>query len=202
MLTITVSPTESDQNPGTQDAPLQTLHEACNRVREIIKTFQNGQEQDITVKLEAGIHRLHETLILGLDDCCGNTEFEVTWEGDPDGETIISSGVPLTGWKRCEEDLADLPEGVRSRVWYVDLPAGTEVNTLYSHGGGLPRAQGAAIKPVQTSPLPEGPGRYGPDGPIKKKSGDRPLPGSGIMIASALPRVRLRPPPICMKPNS
>lgn len=169
MLTITVSPTEPDQNPGTQDAPLQTLHEACNRVRETIKTFQSGQEQDITVKLEAGIHRLHEPIILGLEDC-GNGEFEVTWEGDPDGETIISSGVPLTGWKRCAEDLADLPVEVRSRVWYVDLPAGTEVNTLYSPGGCLPRAQGAAIKPVQTPPLPEGegPGRYGPDGPITK----------------------------------
>jgi len=36
MLIYTVSPAGSDQNPGTSEAPLQTLQEARNRVRQSI----------------------------------------------------------------------------------------------------------------------------------------------------------------------
>jgi hypothetical protein len=168
MLTLTVSPTGSDQNPGTQEAPLQTLQAAQDRVRQQIQAFKTGAAEDITVQLAPGTHRLTETLVLGPEDS-GNHDFKVIWEGDPNGQTILSSGIPLEGWQRCDESLADLPDDIRGKVWYVDLPPGTDVNTLYGTNGMLPRAKGkAAIQPV---PFPEEEGvvRYGPDGPITGK---------------------------------
>lgn len=168
MPTLHVSPTGSDQNPGTESAPLHTLAAARDRVRQIILSFTTGTPvEDIVVTLAPGVHRLTETLVLGPQDS-GDNRFMITWAGSPDGKTTLSSGVPLAGWKPCGDALADLPETVRGKVWYVDLPAGTEVNTLYGPQGSLPRAKGPAIQPVRTPPpAPDQiPGRFGPDGPI------------------------------------
>ena len=169
MNTIHVSPGGSDQNPGTQEAPLQTLASARDRVRELIGSPESGSTRDITVYLEPGIHRLTETLILGPDDG-GDGSFTVTWQGHGDGEAQISSGVVLEGWQRCDEDLADVPSAIRDEVWYIDLPAGTQVKTLYGSDGPIPRARGEAIQPQQlTEEDCEGtPGLYGPDGTIRR----------------------------------
>ncbi len=171
MLTYTVSPAGSDQNPGTPEAPLQTLLGARNLVRQSIQSFASGQAEDITVRLTPGIHRLTETLVLGLEDG-GEDRFQVTWEGSENGDTVLSSGVPLVGWKHCEDNLADLPIELQGKVWMVDLPAGTEVNTLYGPNGIIPRAKGSAIQPLRM-PLPaaedDRPSRFGPDGPIARR---------------------------------
>jgi hypothetical protein len=167
MPLLHVSPSGSDQNPGTEDAPLQTLHEARNRVQDLINSFAAGQSEDIVVKLAPGFHHLTETLVIGPDDG-GDGSFEVIWEGGETGETVLTSGVPLSGWELCEEDLPDLPAGVRGKVWKVQLPAGTVVNTLYGSEGALPRAKSPAIQPIKTLPPSESvlPGRFGPDGPL------------------------------------
>lgn len=174
MPTIHVSPSGSDQHTGTESAPLQSLHAARDRVRDLIQSFTSGSPaEDVHVKVAPGVHRLEETLALGPEDS-GDGSFEVIWEGSSDGETLLSSGVPLTGWTRCEEELPDLPEALRGRVWVAELPAGTDVNTLYAPGGSLPRAKGPAIQPVKTPPPPgqSMPERHGPDGPITRQEKD------------------------------
>jgi len=106
--------------------------------------------------------------VLGTEDG-GNGHFSVTWEGSENGDTILSSGIPLVGWKRCDEESSDLPAELRGKIWMVDLPAGTQVNTLYGSHGSIPRARGPAIQPLRTPPLTakgEFPERFGPDGPI------------------------------------
>ena len=173
MRTLHVSPSGSDQNPGSESAPLQTLAAARDWVRDVIKSFDTGAPpEEIVVKLAPGTHRFAETLVLGPENG-GNEKFQVMWEGSSDGKTILTSGMPLRGWTRCEEDPPDLPEAVRGKVWVAALPAGTDVNTLYGPGGSLPRAKGPAIQPVRTPPQPgEGlPKRQGPDGPISGKMG-------------------------------
>jgi hypothetical protein len=170
MTTIHVSPAGTDQNPGTESAPLQSLAAARDRVRKIIQSRVPGEPaMDIVVKLAPGIHHLKETLVLGPEDG-GNGSFQVIWEGATEGETVLSSGVPLTGWTRCGEDLPDAPEAVRGRVWVAQLTRGTDVNTLYGPGGCIPRAKGQAIQPVRIS-LKEATERFGPDGPIPGKMG-------------------------------
>jgi len=170
MPTVTVSPEGSDQNPGTEDAPLQSLSAARDWVRNTIKSFSTDSTEDIVVQLLPGVHSLKETLVLGPEDG-GDGSFRVIWEGAGDEQTVLSSGVPLQGWVRCEEDLPDVPEVARGNIWSVDLPAGTEVNMLYGSRGSIPRAKGKAISPVRTPAPEQGMHyRYGPDGPIPPRT--------------------------------
>lgn len=166
MTSCFVSPSGSDQNPGTEEAPLQSLAAAKDRVRKTIASFADDEVEDITVQLTAGIHHLTEPLELGLQDG-GDDRFNVTWQGSPEGDTILSAGVPLQGWKRCEEDLPDIPEEFRDRVWVIDLPAGTGMATLYGPQGPVPRARGKGLQPIKTPPSDHPhPALYGPNGPI------------------------------------
>jgi hypothetical protein len=154
-----VSPNGDDQNPGTKSAPVKTLVEARNRVREMIRE----RKEDVTIFLEAGIHRLTETLVLQPEDGSDGT-FAVTWQGSGDGQACISSGYPLAGWQRCASD-TEIPAAIRGKVWFVDLPSGTEVRNLYLQDLAIPRARGTAIIPEQIAcdgPVP----MYGPDGPL------------------------------------
>lgn len=168
MTTFHVSPQGSDQNPGTTDAPLASLHGARERVRSVLRTFADGEGEDITVRLLPGVHRLTETLVLGPEDG-GDSGFTVTWEGTSEEGATVSSGLPLTDWRRCEEDPADVPEELRGRVWYIDLPAGSGVRCLFGTDGEIPRARGPAIQPEMRTPNDsQGPGdQYGPDGPLE-----------------------------------
>lgn len=168
MLTYYVSPTGDDQNPGTEDAPWLTLFRARNEIRSVIAGFKSGEEDDITIRLAPGIHRLAETLVLGPEDG-GSGGFSVTWEGCGASRTQISAGHILTGWQRCEEALPDIPAELRGKVWYIDLPAGTPVNTLYVGEAALPRARGEAIKPNGLPMSEASPQLYGPDGPAARR---------------------------------
>ncbi len=170
MKIIHVSLSGSDRNPGTEAAPLRSLCAARKRVRDHIATVANGSgTEGIVVRLGPGVHHVEETLVLGPEDG-GDGSFEVRWEGSEDGGSVISSGIALTGWARCAMDVPDVPEALRSRVWVAQLPAGSEVNSLYASSGSLPRAKGPALQPVRT-PRMECATRYGPDGPIPGKMG-------------------------------
>jgi hypothetical protein len=50
-ITFHISPDGNDRNPGTADAPLATLHQARQAVRERIASFKPGEEQDIDIHL-------------------------------------------------------------------------------------------------------------------------------------------------------
>ena len=67
-ITFHISPDGNDRNTGTADAPLATLHQARQAVRERIASFKPGEEQDIDINLATGTHRLHETLVLDHRD--------------------------------------------------------------------------------------------------------------------------------------
>jgi hypothetical protein len=147
---IYVSPAGNDQNPGTEDAPFATLSQARQAVRERIAAFTPGKEQDIDIHLAAGTHRLTETLVLDQRDS-GSDSFKVTWKGASDGETVISSGHPLTGWQKLEDEPDWLAEEARGRVWFIDLPTSSDVTTLYGSEGLVPRAKGQGIIPQRLS---------------------------------------------------
>lgn len=151
---IYVSPHGDDTTIGGKHAPVKSLA----RARDLARELDRSNACRVNVRLEAGIHRLQETLVLGPEDS------HVLWSGAREGSTI-SSGYPLTGWKQCE--LSEL-ECVDGDIWYVDLPKGTVVNTIYGASGKIPRAQGEAIRPVELPFEEEDLSvlRYGPDGPF------------------------------------
>lgn len=166
MIDVHVSPNGDDSNPGTSAAPWRSLAHARDQVRKRRRDAPGA----VTIHLAPGVHRLSETLLLGPDDG-GDDGSTVTWQG-ADG-AVLSSGFALAGWQRCPVDLADVPAPLRGRVWFVDLPGGTTVNTLYGASGSVPRARGPAIKPQRCAV--EAPGRHpqllGPDGAIADHSG-------------------------------
>lgn len=165
MLTYHVSPDGDDRNSGAEDAPWRTLGHARDQVRANIAALEESRKEDIRIRLAAGIHRLTETLVLGPEDG-GDGDFSVTWEGAGATQTRISAGYALDRWQPCADDLPNLPAALQGKVWRVELPKGTPVNTLYGPQGALPRARGKAIQP-QGLPIGEAsPGLYGPDGSI------------------------------------
>lgn len=159
-----VSPQGSDQNSGSLESPWRSLAYARDKVRSLISNSANAPKKDIEIQLSPGIHRLSETLILTPEDS-GDDDFSVTWQGSEGNKTQISAGFPLDGWRRCEEDLPDLDPTLQGKVWQIDLPAGIQVNTLYSPQGVLPRAKGNAIQPkgLILADMPQN--SLGPDGP-------------------------------------
>ena len=147
---IYVSPNGSDNNPDTVDAPFATLHQARQAVRVHIAAFEPGDEQDIEIHLAAGTHRLTETLVLDQRDS-GSDRFKVRWLGAADGWTTISSGHRLSGWQKLTDEPAWLAPAARGRVWFIDLPTGSDATTLYGTEGLVPRAKGQAIIPQPLS---------------------------------------------------
>lgn len=176
MITLHVSPTKPNLPTPTEPNGLKTLAAARDRVREIIRSFsEETPAEDITVKLGPGMHSLDQTFVLGPEDGSDGT-FQISWEGEGKGQTLLSSGVPLSDWTHCAEDPPDVPEDARGRVWVSQLAPGTKVNTLYGKNGGIPRAKGRAIQPQRFhESVSENNGRFGPDGPISCKMGsDKP----------------------------
>jgi hypothetical protein len=149
-ITFHISPDGNDRNPGTADAPLATLHQARQAVRERIASFKPGEEQDIDIHLATGTHRLHETLVLDHRDS-GSDRFKVRWLGAAGGGTVICSGHPLIGWRKLADEPAWLASAAKGRVWFIDLPAGSHVTTLYGTEGLIPRAKGQGIIPQRLS---------------------------------------------------
>ena len=166
MKNLYVSTIGSDSNPGTIEKPLKTMAATQNKVRELIKS---GNDEDIIVHLGEGTHRLSRPIRFGPEDG-GNGNFTVTYQGDENGKTTISSGYLLDGWQKCEETMFDVPEKLRDNIWFIDLPAGTKVNSLYGKNGSISRARGESIKPLRTAMTEKEKKIYGPDGPYKGES--------------------------------
>ncbi len=162
MIHFYLSPDGTDDNAGTETSPWRTLHRAAERLTETRKV--QSEPEEVVIHLAAGVYRLDKTLVLGPDHT--GEGGGVTFCGPDEGGATISSGYPLAGWQRVEDDFPELAPDVRGRLWVTELPQGTEVNTLYGPQGPIPRARGAAIQPqrldlegvVDTSPT------YGPNG--------------------------------------
>ena len=85
---IVVAPDGDDAAPGTQEAPIATLHEAQRRLREL----PGG-----TVVLTDGVWRLDRPLRLTARDS-GEPGAPRRWTAAPGAHPVISGGVPVSGW--------------------------------------------------------------------------------------------------------
>lgn len=143
-LDLFVSPTGSDANSGTIERPLKTLHGARYALRRHIR---DGLAANATVHLRGGTYRLRETLVLDLRDVAPNGR-TITWRGYQQETAVISSGVPVTGWRKSDAPLAGMPSMTRKHVWVADLPEGLDrILTLYEGDARLPRARTEAFAP-------------------------------------------------------
>ncbi len=117
---IYVSPEGKSSNAGTEDAPLNTLANALNKV----KTLNSGMTGDIIVHMAPGVYRSNVTL--NIDPTMGgkNGHKVIIQAEDPDNKPMISGGEPLTGkWTQVE-----------GQNYWVAETTTRDTRTLYVNG--------------------------------------------------------------------
>ncbi|MCA9449091.1 MAG: hypothetical protein KC931_18375, partial [Candidatus Omnitrophica bacterium] len=123
-IQIHVSPSGSDDNPGTQEAPLATLNAARDTLRQA--SVDGVREETATVWIHDGVYSLTETFSLSQED--GGTPGAIVQY-----RAIHPFKVHLTGGRQIPADafeevndattLERLPERSRQSVRRVDLAA-------------------------------------------------------------------------------
>jgi lysophospholipase L1-like esterase len=166
-ITIYVSPDGDDDNPGTIEKPLATLHKA----REVARRLKDEHpDRNITVYLRGGIYHLRETVVFTVEDS-GNPGQRITYAAYPGERPVLSGGVPIKSWRKLDERECpeELPGEARGRIWVADVSFIREIKergkppptvaegmetdwrfyTLYSGEERLPRARGKAFTLVR-----------------------------------------------------
>ena len=117
---IYVSLQGNDKNPGTKEAPFNTLNRAIKQAREWRRLNRPEVAGGIYIRLEEGVYAQRNSLFLRPED-----------SGTPDSPTVIcavdgahpviSGGVAVTGWKRgCNHPA--VPEKLKQKIWSVEAP--------------------------------------------------------------------------------
>ena len=117
---IYVSLQGNDKNPGTKEAPFNTLNRAIKQAREWRRLNRPEVAGGIYIRLEEGVYAQRNSLFLRSED-----------SGTPDSPTVIcavdgahpviSGGVAVTGWKRgCNHPA--IPEKLKQKIWSVEAP--------------------------------------------------------------------------------
>ena len=117
---IYVSLQGNDKNPGTKEAPFNTLNRAIKQAREWRRLNRPEVSGGIYIRLEEGVYAQRSSLFLRPED-----------SGTPDSPTVIcavdgahpviSGGVAVTGWKRgCNHPA--IPEKLKQKIWSVEAP--------------------------------------------------------------------------------
>ncbi len=139
---IYVAPQGSDQAVGTVAAPVASLARAVELSR---RARAAAPADEIVVVLQSGVHRLTETLVLGLADtpAAGGS---LSFVARPGERAIVSGGVLLRDWRRVPagEEPEGTPAAARGRLWVATPPASLEsraFHALYDGMEALPRAR-------------------------------------------------------------
>jgi hypothetical protein len=93
-----VSPSGSDSNKGTKDAPFKTILKARNAVRDVNQNMTG----DIVVYLRDGTYPLSNTVTFDNRDG-GTNGFKVRYENYGSEQPFITGGVPIEGWTLYDE---------------------------------------------------------------------------------------------------
>ena len=117
---IYVSLQGNDKNPGTKEAPFNTLNRAIKQAREWRRLNRPEVAGGIYIRLEEGVYAQRNSLFLRPED--GGTSDSPTVICAVDGaHPVISGGVAVTGWKRgCNHPA--VPEKLRQKIWSVEAP--------------------------------------------------------------------------------
>ncbi len=110
-----VSPTGSDSNPGTIDAPFQTITKA----RDVVRTVNSSMAHDIHVYLRGGDYRVTDTITLGPQDS-GTGGHTIYYQAYPGETPILNGATKVTGWTQST-----------GGVWQAPLNRSTKLRNLY-----------------------------------------------------------------------
>ncbi|WDF81369.1 hypothetical protein PQ469_15255 [Mucilaginibacter sp. KACC 22773] len=118
---IWVSPKGSDKNTGTQQQPLATVAMALRKARELRRLKDISIKGGIRIVVEKGLYQLSEPLFIRPEDS-GTADSPTIIEGAEKGETILSGGIHINGWKKQEGNIPGLPLNVAGKLWVANAP--------------------------------------------------------------------------------
>ena len=128
-----VAPSGSDSNPGTIDAPFQTITKA----RDVVRTINKNMTGDIYVYLRGGDYRINSTITFGVEDS-GTNGFRIFYQAY-EGETpVINGSTKVTGWTKYNDNIykATLNRKTKLRYLFVnDKRAQMTKKTVKGQGG-------------------------------------------------------------------
>ncbi len=128
-----VSPSGSDSNPGTIDAPFQTITKARDAVRNINKNMTG----DIYVYLRGGDYRITSTITFGPEDS-GTNGFRIYYQAYQGETPVINGATKVTGWTQYNGNIykASLNRSTKLRYLFVnDKRAQMTKKTVKGQGG-------------------------------------------------------------------
>lgn len=103
-----VSPSGSDSNPGTLDAPFLTLERARDAVRAL---KARSPDEPITVLIRGGTYRLEQSVVFSGRDS-GTADAPITYQSYPGETPVFSGGRVVSDWKPHRDQIvaAQLPQ--------------------------------------------------------------------------------------------
>ena len=123
-----VSPTGSDENPGTESKPFATIEKARDAVREINRAMTGN----VVVVLRGGTYAIDRTITFDHRDS-GSGGHDVVYRSHPGETAVISGGKPIAGWQPDADGRWKAKARIDDfRQLYVD-----GVRAVRARGGGL-----------------------------------------------------------------
>ncbi|WP_316829888.1 L-rhamnose mutarotase [Pedobacter aquatilis] len=116
---IYVAVNGSDNNPGSKEKPLATLHSAIRKARELRRLQDESIKGGIKIHVGKGVYQLHEPLVLRPED--SGTKDSPTEIIGAD-RVVLSGGVQIGGWKKPAHAIQGLPKEAIGKVWVTDVP--------------------------------------------------------------------------------
>ena len=117
---IYVSLQGNDKNPGTKEAPFNTLNRAIKQAREWRRLNRPEVSGGIYIRLEEGVYAQRNSLFLRPEDS-GTSDSPTVICAVDGAHPVISGGVAVTGWKRgCNHPA--IPEKLRQKIWSAEAP--------------------------------------------------------------------------------
>ena len=117
---IYVSLQGNDKNPGTKEAPFNTLNRAIKQAREWRRLNRPEVSGGIYIRLEEGVYAQRNSLFLRPEDS-GTSDSPTVICAVDGAHPVISGGVAVTGWKRgCNHPA--IPEKLKQKIWLAEAP--------------------------------------------------------------------------------
>ena len=139
---IYVSLQGNDKNPGTKEAPFNTLNRAIKQAREWRRLNRPEVAGGIYIRLEEGVYAQRNSLFLRPEDS-GTSDSPTVICAVDGAHPVISGGVAVTGWKRGCDNPA-IPEELRQKIWSAEVPLignrRVETRQMWVNGNKVQRA--------------------------------------------------------------
>jgi parallel beta helix pectate lyase-like protein len=126
---VYVSPSGSDDNPGTAASPVQTLQKA----QQLVRRSNANMTSDITVTLADGYYRMTSPLTLDPSDS-GTNGHNIVWTAAAGAHPAVIGSTQIKGWTQVPGS---------NNVWEAQGPTGIQTRQLYVDGARAVRATGA-----------------------------------------------------------